>query len=86
MVIALATHNGNNNSETISVELGTVGGEMRKYILPRGATVSEALEKASFPSDSEVRINGEVFSGSDELSDGDSGIVLAQEKVKGGKV
>jgi hypothetical protein len=70
---------------TIRVEIGTLGGEMRSFVVPRGTTVTDLLEKAGYPTDSEVRCNGETYNDGDELVDRDSLIVVAGAKVRGGK-
>jgi sulfur carrier protein ThiS len=70
--------------ETLTVSVGSIGGTVKQVLLNTGATVSDALAAAGFPSDSEVRCNGEVYQGADILEAGDSLIVLAGQKVKGG--
>lgn len=67
------------------IKIGTLGGEMKELALEAGATVSDALEAAGYPSDSEVRCRGEVYKGADVLEEGDRLIVLAGEKIKGGR-
>jgi hypothetical protein len=57
---------------SISVEIGSIG-----------ATVADALSAANYPTDSEVRCSGDVYSAGDVLDDGDTLIVLAGAKVKG---
>lgn len=67
------------------IKIGSLGGEMKELALEAGSTVSDALSAAGFPEDSEVRCSGEVYTGTDSLEDGDRLIVLAGEKIKGGR-
>lgn len=83
-VITLATRSEQTNPETITVHVGSIGGIVKSVILNGDRSVSAALAAAGFPADSEVRVGGENFKGEDLLEEGDTAIVLAGEKVKGG--
>ena len=70
-------------TDSLSVSIGSLGGIVSTVLLAEGACVADALAAANFPANSEVRCNGEVYSGSDLLDDGDSLMVLAGTKVAG---
>ncbi len=74
------------DGDVVEVKIGSLGGELKTVALEAGATVADALAAAGLPSDAEVRCNGETYSASDTVDDGDSMIVLGGQKVKGGKV
>ena len=69
--------------DTIRVEIGAIGSEMKTIVLNGDRTVEAVLIAAGYPSDLEVRVNGENYSGQDLVSEGDSMIVVNQEKPKG---
>jgi sulfur carrier protein ThiS len=71
-------------SPEIRVEVMSLGGEVKTVLLNGSHTVADALNAAGLPENSEVRCNGEVYSGNDEVENGDSLMVLAGEKPKGG--
>jgi len=80
----MARHNeAPSQADAISVEIGTVGGSIKKVLVPVGATVAEALEAADYPANAEVRCSGEVYAGDDVLDDGDVLIVLGSSKPSG---
>lgn len=70
-------------SNSIAVEIGTVGGVMQKVLLEPESTVADALSAIGAPENAEVRCSGEVYKATDLLDDGDVLIVLAGAKVKG---
>jgi hypothetical protein len=71
------------STDTISVEIGTVGGSIHKVLLSEGATVADALLASNYPEDSEVRCSGEVYAGTDLVEDGDTLIILGASKPSG---
>jgi len=79
----MATKEVQEDVDTIRVDIGAIGSEVKTVILNGDRTVSAALTAAHFDSDLEVRVNGDSFSGSDTVEDGDNLIVVNQEKVKG---
>ena len=72
-------------TSTIRVNLGTIGGTVKTVLLAPDATVRDALAAGEYPTDSEVRCNGSVYQGDDQLDDEDTLIVLAGAKVKGAR-
>ena len=79
----MAQHTQEESVEVIKVEIGSIGGTLKQVLLQPGASVADALAAAGFPTDSEVRCSGDVYTGGDTLEDGDTLIVLAGAKVKG---
>lgn len=71
------------NPNAVIVEIGTLGGEMRKFTLTEGTTVSQLLVQAGYPSNCEVRCNGEPYGDGDVLVNGDVLIAMPEEKVAG---
>lgn len=69
----------------IHVEVAAFGGRVNEVLLQEGATVADALGAAGFPTDSEVKCNGETYAPTDLVEEGDSLIVVAANKPKGGK-
>ena len=80
----MAKHNTPEAVETFKVELMTLGGEVKTVLLNGDHTVAAALSAAGMDPNAEVRCNGEVYKGDDEVESGDSLFVLAAEKPKGG--
>jgi len=74
-----------NPEDGIRVELMTLGGEIKSVLLNGDHTVRAALIAGGFNPNSEVRVSGNVYKGDDEFDNGDKAMVLAGEKVKGGK-
>jgi sulfur carrier protein ThiS len=79
----MAIHQEDTSPETITVKIGALGSAVTEFEFPQGITVAEALEKAGYPSDAEVRVDGETFKGTDVLEDGNRATVLSGAKVKG---
>ena len=80
----MAKHNTPDTVETFTVDLLTLGGEVKKVLLNGDHTVAAALAAAGMDPDAEVRCNGEKYQGDDEVESGDSLFVMAGEKPKGG--
>ena len=79
----MAKHSEAQQSGVVTVELGTIGGELKKYVLPGGSTVTDLLEKAGLPSSSEVRNteDDEIYKDGDTVEDGDSFLAISSAKV-----
>ena len=75
----------NEEPETISVKVATIGGEVKEFNLEEGATVEDALNAYGIDPDSskKLRVDGEPVDLEDELEDGD--YLTVSSKVKGGK-
>lgn len=70
--------------DVIKVKIGAVGSRFDEFVLEKGTTVSQALEKAGYDRSGQVRINGQPYGNGDELEDGDEMLVISSEPVKGG--
>lgn len=82
----MATKAIDQDVDTIKVDIGAIGSEVKTVQLNGERTISAALAAAGFDSSLEVRVNGEAYSGSDTVEDGDNLIVVNQEKVKGANI
>jgi len=68
--------------DSITVEIGTVGGVLQKVVLNGDRTIGRVKEIAGYPANSEVRVNNEPFNNEDEVEDGETLLVVAREEDK----
>ncbi len=73
----------NTSSDSIEVQIARMGEAVETFILPKDATVKDALNTAGISLETRVKVDGAEVNAEDILDDGDRLVISA--KVSGGR-